>query len=106
MSTHRKITSKLVRKCPVCKRLRKFKEPPGDQGGVVHDRRPVWGWAVIGMKLGSIELAGRVMGIIEYKRVKACGWCVARLNNQPFVDTGIGGAKRDAKTGRVIKEKR
>jgi len=32
----------LRRRCPCCKKLRKFREPPGDQGGEDHPRRPAW----------------------------------------------------------------
>jgi hypothetical protein len=47
-----------------------------------------------------------MVAVAEYKPMLACGWCVARLNGQPFVDTGKSGVKRDAKTGRVVKEEK
>jgi hypothetical protein len=46
----------LRKRCPICKRVRKFAEPPGDQGGEPHPRRPNW-WKVPGGYL-------------------VCGWCV------------------------------
>ena len=46
----------LRKRCPICKRVRKFREPPGDQGGEYHLRRPDW-WKIPGGYL-------------------VCGWCV------------------------------
>lgn len=47
----------LRKRCPLCGKLRKHREPPGDQGGEVHPRRPPWVWTPWG---------------------SACGWCFAR----------------------------
>lgn len=35
-------THGLRKRCPVCKKLRKFHEPPGDQGGTPHPHRKSW----------------------------------------------------------------
>lgn len=47
----------LRRRCPRCKKLRKFCEPPGDVGGELHPRRPRW---------KTVD------------NVWVCGWCVDR----------------------------
>lgn len=48
--TERKTTHGLRRRCPLCRKLRKFHEPHGNQGGESHERRMPWvrtpfGWA-------------------------------------------------------------
>jgi len=35
-------THGLRKRCPLCKKLRKFREPPGDQSGEDKPRRPKW----------------------------------------------------------------
>lgn len=57
----RRGNSALRKRCPRCKILRKFCEPPGDQGGEDHPRRPKWQWLPEGW---------------------VCGWCVIRANGQ------------------------
>ena len=55
----------LRRRCAACKKVRKFSEPPGDQGGEPHPRRPPWAmWN------------GRYI----------CGWCAARRLGVPVVN--------------------
>lgn len=49
MTVRRAVATGLKKRCPCCKKLRGFREPPGDQGGERH-RRPLWvktpfGWA-------------------------------------------------------------
>lgn len=51
----------LRQRCPRCRKLRKRNEPPGDQGGELHQRRPAWGYMTgVGM---------------------VCGWCLAGKAN-------------------------
>lgn len=58
----------LRRRCPACGKLRKFYEPPGDQGGEAHPRRPPW----INTPFGP-----------------ACGWCWARAVQEVFEPLSI-----------------
>lgn len=50
----RKITtgSDLVRRCPCCKKKRKFREPDGNHGGEIHPRRPPWILTPFGLACG------------------------------------------------------
>ena len=76
---------RLLKRCPECKCRRKFGEPPGDQGGEVHPRRPTWK-----------KIDGRYV----------CGWCVMRAAGEEtftvFLDSGEE-LQRDVKTGRIAK---
>lgn len=38
----KRVFGDLSRRCPCCKKLRKFREPDGNSGGEYHPRRPPW----------------------------------------------------------------
>lgn len=63
MTVRKSVKSKLKHRCPCCKKLRGFREPPGDQGGEDH-RRPPWELTPFGW---------------------ACGYCAMRYSNQKNV---------------------
>lgn len=44
--------SSLVRRCPCCKKSRKFREPDGNSGGELHPRRPPWIVTPFGLACG------------------------------------------------------
>lgn len=62
----------LRRRCPVCKKLRKFCEPPGDVGGEDHPRRKPWKVLVLWGN-GFVPTPPAVE-----RHIYVCGWCVAR----------------------------
>lgn len=41
-ATAKRGTHGLRKRCPICRKLRKFREPHGNQGGEVHPRRKSW----------------------------------------------------------------
>lgn len=97
----------LRRRCPVCKRLRKYREPDTNVGGELHPRRPLWGFVYLDVGRGRVtDYAGIDFAVRDQvRRVKVCGWCVARARGDELVDTPQmrPQVKRDAKTGRVIR---
>lgn len=68
----------LRRRCPICRKLRGFREPDGSQGGTDHPRRKPW---------------AKVNG------VWVCGWCAGTASGSEGPGTvphGVGGAQAAA----------
>lgn len=60
MSYLTQISGGLRKRCPCCGKVRKRREPPGDQGGERHPRRPPWILTPFGLGCGwcFIKYAG------------------------------------------------
>jgi hypothetical protein len=68
-------THGLRKRCPCCGKVRKFFEPPGDQGGDRHGRAEKWEAVIKGLGYAyNYERPGWVLTPFGW----GCGWCAKR----------------------------